>query len=349
MRQPLASSPHLPLLALDIGGANIKVADGSGFAASWPFALWKHPDGLTAQLTHCLKNAPPANNLVVTMTGELCDCFETKAEGVTVIVQAMIDSASNQSVTFYQTDGRFVSASEAIASPLLTAASNWHALAQIAARYCEKAAGMLIDIGSTTMDVVPFIADKVAARGEIDPERMFHGELVYSGIERTPVCSVVSQLPWRNKKYPLARELFATTADAYLLLGSLPEDREYIDTADGKPFTREASHARLARMICGDRELVSYEEAVGFAQSIKEKQLELLKTAFDRVSQAMVIKPQFIVLSGHGEFLARQMIEQRKLSVETISLVDVWGSAVSRCAPAHALALLAQENVGKLS
>lgn len=36
-------------LALDIGGANLKVADGHGFAESYSFALWKDPNGLSQQ------------------------------------------------------------------------------------------------------------------------------------------------------------------------------------------------------------------------------------------------------------------------------------------------------------
>lgn len=338
-------STRSPLLALDIGGANIKLADGNGFATNWPFPLWKHPDRLADKLAQCLANAPTADRLVVTMTGELCDCFETKSQGVAAIVSATMKAAVKRSVSFYQTNGRFVNSAEAIQSPLLTAASNWHALASAATYYGENDPGILIDVGSTTMDLIPLVEGSVAALGRTDTERLLSGELVYSGVERSPVCSVISELPWTGKSCPVAQELFATTADVYLLLGNLPEDSADTNTADGKPFTVEASHTRLARMVCGDRELVSFDDAVKFAQAIRDAQLRKMRAAFQSVVHAMPSQPQTIILSGHGEFLARLLMGELEISASIVSLNDEWGAKLNRCAPAHALALLAQESL----
>lgn len=337
--------PPSPLLALDIGGANIKLANGNGYAANWPFALWKHPAGLTQQISRCIEAAPSASRLVVTMTGELCDCFETKSQGVIAIVTAMLEAAGEQAVWFYQTNGDFVSSLKAIETPLLTAASNWYALSAVAANYCEIGPGLLMDVGSTTIDLIPLVDGIVAARGHTDTERMLHGELVYSGVERSPVCAVVSQLPWRGKVCPVAQELFATTADAYLLLGEMPEDPKDINTADGKPFTLTAAHSRLARMICADRELVSLQEAVEFAEAIRVAQLERLEKAFQLVVDAMPEAPQTLVLSGHGEFLTRRLLGQLGLPSRIVSLTEKWGPDISRCATAHALAMLAHERL----
>ena len=88
-------------------------------------------------------------------------------------------------------------------------------------------------------------------------ERLLACELVYTGVERTPLAAVVSRLPWRAGQCPLAAELFATTADAYLLLGDLPEEPTNLDTADGRPRTRSAAHARIARMFCADAKMVA--------------------------------------------------------------------------------------------
>ena len=337
--------PLSPLLALDIGGANIKLADGNGYAASRPFDLWKYPERLAEEITKCLAEAPPADRLAITMTGELCDCFETKSEGVRAIVAASLTAACNRSVFFYQTNGHFVSAEIAIESPLLTAASNWHALASLAATYCEQKPGLLIDIGSTTTDMIPLVAGKVAAQGHTDTERLLHGELVYSGIERSPVCGVVSQLPWRGEMYPVALELFATTADAYLLLGDIAEDAMDNNTADGKPLTIAAAHTRLARMICADRELVLPTETVEFAQAIRAAQIVRMEIALRRVIEAMPAPPQIAVLSGHGEFLAHQLLTRLDFEIQFVSLTKEWGPNLSRCAPAHALALLAKKGV----
>ena len=58
-------------LALDIGGANIKIADGRGYSASEPFALWREPARLSEVLRFTISRAPRCDCIVATMTGEL--------------------------------------------------------------------------------------------------------------------------------------------------------------------------------------------------------------------------------------------------------------------------------------
>src|SRR6056297_1687853 len=88
-------------LGLDIGGANLKVATSDGYARQVEFALWKHPDQLTETVAELLCEAPPHRGVIATMTGELCDCFETKAEGVAAITHAVENSAGGVEVKFY--------------------------------------------------------------------------------------------------------------------------------------------------------------------------------------------------------------------------------------------------------
>ncbi|MDH3719174.1 MAG: H4MPT-linked C1 transfer pathway protein, partial [Planctomycetota bacterium] len=53
--------------------------------------------------------------------------------------------------------------------------------------------------------------------------------------------------------------------------------------------------------------------------------------------------PQRIVISGQGEFLARQVAQQAFPDAAIVSLNNRLGAAVSVCAPAHAVAVLARE------
>lgn len=46
-------------LAVDIGGANLKVADGQGYALSWPFAMWRETAHLADVLQAILAESPP--------------------------------------------------------------------------------------------------------------------------------------------------------------------------------------------------------------------------------------------------------------------------------------------------
>ena len=146
--------------ALDIGGANIKGADTEGCAFSSPFALWRYPDDLGNVLSGLLARILPADALAITMTGELCDAFETKADGVRHIVKHAIDALAGAGgvsipVFVWTTEGAWTRLEPGTAAPLTAAASNWLALAEFACRYAEGEPALLIDIGSTTTDIIP--------------------------------------------------------------------------------------------------------------------------------------------------------------------------------------------------
>lgn len=333
-------------LALDVGGANLKAADGSGFAASRPFALWREPGKLGDELAALIAASPPHRRLAVTMTGELCDCFESKAEGVRAILAAVEFAAGETPISVYLTDGQLVNAAAARQAPQLAAASNWHALAAFCGRFAGDGGAILVDLGSTTADVIPLAAAGPLARGRNDTERLAFGELVYTGVERTPVMAVVDHLPWRGRQCAVAAELFATTSDAYLLLGEAAEDAASVDTADGRPRVLAAARARLARMIGADAEMFTEVDARAAATAVRAAQLAALRDAIARAAARLEAVPATMVVSGQGEFLLRELAASLPWRPAVISLSAELGSEVSRCAPAHALAVLAREREG---
>lgn len=330
-------------LGLDIGGANLKAADGRGWAQSVAFPLWQQPEKLAAALQELIGSAPTSTLLAVTMTGELCDCFIDKAEGVWSILIAVEEAAGDRETCIYLVDGRFVLPEEARTTAELAAASNWHALASFACRYVPSGTGLLIDVGSTTTDIVPFVNGRVAARGHSDLERLANGELVYTGVRRTPVCAITQTLPYCGEMCTVAAEVFATSADAYLLSGDLDEEPTADWTADGKPFTVAHSRRRLARMLCADAATLGDKALADIATAIRAAQLEQLRRAVDRVIAAMPQPPAVIVTSGSGEFLAQQLASKACHGAQSVSLTEKLGPEVSQCAPAHAVASLASE------
>lgn len=330
---------------LDIGGANLKLADGRGQALSQFFPLWQRPAELPMALAELCRHVPPGDGLAVTMTGELADCFATKADGVAAIVAASQAAAVGRALRFYAVRGRWLSAAEACAAPLATAASNWHALAKFAGRYLPTGASLLLDVGSTTADIIPLNNGVPTAIGATDPERLLHGELCYTGVMRSPLCAAVQAVPWRGKNCPLAQELFATTWDAYLTLGDLPEEPACTHTANGRAATRAAAHDRLARAICADRTMFSADDARVAAQAVAASQTNNLVNAVRQVCAAQPSLPQTVIISGAGEFLARRVASAALPNAETLSLAALLGPTVSRCAPAHAVAVLAGEEL----
>jgi len=330
-------------LGLDIGGAHLKLADGCGGAWVRSFPLWRQPEELADRLRDMTQAFADRGSLAVTMTGELADCFSTKADGVRQIVAAACRAAGRREVRVYLVDGRLVAPELAVARPSLAAASNWHALARFAARLGSGRRDLLIDVGSTTCDIVPLVNGQPAGQGRSDTERLICGELVYTGMERTPVCAVVATLPFGGQDCPVAGEWFATTRDAYLLLGAVSEDPTCRDTADGRPATRDAARGRLARMICADPADFSEADALAAAQAVADAQRDILVAALRRVLDRLRDPPECVILSGHGDFLARPALARLAVSSRIVSLAEQLGVAVARCAPAHAVAVLAHE------
>ncbi len=330
-------------LGIDIGGANLKVGNGRDFAATMVFALWQKPRQLAEALRALIAGAPRADHLSATMTGELADCFATKVEGVQFILNALTTAADGRHTRVYLNNGMLVAPQIALKQPLMAAAANWHALARFAGRHAAKGPGLMIDVGSTTCDIIPLMDGKPAAQGKTDTERLLASELVYTGVERSPVCALVNAFPWRQQQCPVAHELFATSWDAYLILGDLPEEPNSSHTADGRPATKAAARDRLARQICADRDSFSEEDARAAAEAVGRAQLAKVAVAIGQVVGRMPAPPETIVISGRGEFLARRALERMKVAGKIVSLSDVLGPMLSRCATAHAVAFLARE------
>ena len=338
------AEPPANWLALDIGGANIKVAHTTGGARTLPFEMWKHPDDLSRTLATLAVSFAEADRVAVTMTAELCDCFVTKAEGVRKILDAVQDVFRKRLIRVWGVSGRFYSVEDVRDTPGVAAASNWVALATVAARMLPAGPGLLTDIGSTTTDLIPLRDGEPVPRGRTDPQRLQSGELVYAGVRRTPVCALGPELTWRGAPTGLAAELFATTQDVYLTLGAVPEDPTDLATANGRPATVEAARDRLARMVGADRDDFSTDDALALARAADEALMARLESSTDRACLATVGRPGGVVVAGSGSFLARRLAARVvEPGGPVIELDQVWGPVASAAACAHALLLLASE------
>lgn len=342
------------VLGLDIGGANIKAVllqyqnqtITSCEIAVRPFEIWKEPTALATLLDEMAKDlgTPEFSRVAVTMTAELSDAFRTKREGVLSILEAVAQTFGRSLVYPFSLEGIFFNYEAAKQNPLLFAASNWLA----SARYLAKSYSdtILIDIGSTSTDIIPIRQGKVINKGSTDPERLRSGELVYSGILRTNPNTIVQQVPMRGRLCRVAAENFCCMADVYLILGKIESSSYSCPTPDGRAKTVVAAQERLARLVCADSEMMDPKEIENLAGYLLEKHLQQITEALVQVLSGLDDTSNLQVMPvGAGSFLANEVA--RRLDLAVIDIDQGENSASLAALPAYAVAyLLAHDETG---
>ncbi len=239
--------------------------------------------------------------------------------------------------------GELISAAQVLTDPTLVAAANWRATAEWCAAEGFLRDGLLVDIGSTTTDIIPVTAGRPTPRGLTDTQRLICRELVYTGVARTPICALATELPVGDRFCPVAAEFFATTADVYYLLGESSIDLT-IATADGRPLDAVNCVARLARCIGADSSTFSLADAQCAASNLRELQINRIAQAIEQISHAL---PRELLICGQGEFLAAEIAARAQSPARILSsLLPQSDSPLSRCAPAYAVARLAAKRLG---
>ncbi len=342
------------VLGWDIGGANVKAVRlecrgqkiKAQRAAVRPFEIWREPGNLIIVLQDIAEELGMQGhqNVAVTMTAELSDVFRTKREGVLFVLDAIEKAFSKIPIYLFNLEGRFFGLDEARKNPLQCAATNWLASALFIA--VDHPDCILMDIGSTTTDIIPIQGGKVISRGRNDTQRLSSGELVYTGVLRTNPNTIVNQVPAAGRSCRVAAEYFTCMADVYLVLGQIAPEGYTCPTADGKVKTIPAARDRIARLVCSDSEIMSAEEIDALARYLWEKQLQqIVDPLFQVLSGLQGGFGLPLVVVGTGGFLAKEAA--RRLGIQTVKLGRQWGDSALAAFPALAVAYLLAEELAK--
>jgi probable H4MPT-linked C1 transfer pathway protein len=330
----------------DVGGAHVKAARIAGGLVTGivqlPCPLWLGLGQLPAALAEARARLGPASLHAATMTGELADVFPSRAEGVARITDALVRATAPNRLRIYGGEAGFLDPAEVTAQASAMASANWHATAALAGRFVPDA--LLVDIGSTTTDLVPIAAGRPANLGSTDAGRLACGELVYTGLVRTPVMALCRRAPFAGTWTPLANELFATAADVYRLLGELPEEADQMAAADGGQKTREAARARLARMVGCDAADAPPEAWQALAGWLAESQLRQVADAARLILSRSSFPPAPLLLgAGIGRHVAARLAARLGRPYQDLAALSPFASipGAADCAPAVAVALLA--------
>ncbi len=345
------------VLGLDIGGANIKASDADGHTTAVPFAMWQQKEELPAALRALAAEQSNPDMVALTLTAELADCFQTKAEGVEFVIRAVEESFPDVPLRVWLTSGEFAEPDDARELPTLVSAANWHALATWAGRAVPDGPALLIDMGSTTTDIIPLLDGFPVPAGLNDPDRLLSGELVYTGAARTPICAIVDTVPLHGQQCPVAAEVFATVVDAYLVADMVSEDANDTNTADGRPLTRPCSLNRLAHMVCCDSTELSDQDLKLIAQHVVDAQCRHLRAAISQVldelaavmetadQRCLDIEKPSAIISGSGASVVEHLLQHAHAFrfTDQLRLSDMFRHPISESACAFAVARLAHD------
>lgn len=343
------------IVGWDLGGAHLKVAllgvDGGLLrVAQLPCPLWQGMELLQGGVDQALAILGVGGNdgdsrHAITMTGELVDLFDSRGTGVRALMHTMSDRLPQADVRWYAGRQGFLSTGSALGAEHAIASSNWLASASFTARCIPQA--LFIDIGSTTTDIVPIDHSAVVACGSNDCERLRHGELLYSGVVRTPLMASAGPVPFRGEWIPQMAEHFALSADVYRLTGELPEHADQFPTADNAEKSPRASARRLARMLGLDLDQGSLADWRRLAAFYAEHQLQTMTRALHQVnSRAALDDSAPLVGAGVGRFLVEKLAQRcARPYIDMLSLFNterLESGDPADCAPAVAVAQLAR-------
>ena len=258
----------MKVAGFDIGGANTDLAiveyeNGEIKVIQTVFEylpMWSQNERLGNVLYDLIEKICPVDEIDavgISMTAELVDAFETKAQGV-LDIATTCEKLFDCPVAYIGTD-KVLSLAELIANPIEVAAANWIATSHIVAEI-EKDC-IFVDTGSTTTDIIPIKDGKECAKGRTDFERSATGELVYTGTLRTNLTSFVDSIPTiviqdETVVEPVNMNTSRSLGDTPLLY--IQTDRDYIGVGaiqDGIYITKKAVSVLMQGNIISQIEL----------------------------------------------------------------------------------------------
>lgn len=318
------------IIGFDIGGANTKAAlieckKGKIICLSSKieyFPFWEKTNNDIISLFNNIVNSLTANSNVsrqeiehvaISITAELSDAFYTKREGIFIILSTLKEVFGTEKLKFITTKNQFVDFLLAKKDYLAISAANWVGTALFVGNFTPNC--ILIDGGSTTIDLIPIVNSLPNTLGKDDTSRIVNHELIYTGGLRATLPSITHFVPYQGNKVRISFEKFALISDVHRILNNISEEEYINETADHRSNSLEDCYARLARMICSDLDLISKKELNMIAEYIYHKQIELISSEIKLLMRNLVKRlpdfednPQFILTGLSSDFLIKKAL-----------------------------------------
>jgi len=320
------------ILGLDIGGANTKAAlvkfrnskviESFSFIEYFPF--WeKTLNDIPNMIERIVKNIVINNSIKlkevdfisITITAELSDAFPTKREGISIIVNSLEQVFDTEKMFFISNKSKFINFSQTKEEYASIAAANWVSTSLFLGKFVSKC--ILIDAGSTTIDLIPILNSIPVSKGKNDVERLINHELIYTGGLRATIPSITKKVPYKGEMIRISFEKFALVSDVHRILNNISEEEYLNDTADNRSKKLENCYARLARVICMDLETISKTELNTIAKYIYNEQLEIVISEIQEFMKILTLRepefsnePKFVITGLSAGFLIKNVLQK---------------------------------------
>jgi len=297
----------MKIIGWDIGGAHIKAAKidfkkQTSRTKQIYSPIWKNLNYLKKSIKLIKKKLGKTNYHAITMTAELSDIFPDRKNGVKHIVNLSSKILGEKNIFFYSKKN-FLKKKTAIKKTFELNSMNWHATASFISNFFPNC--ILVDIGSTTTDIIPIKNKEIISKGTNDYQRLKSSELIYLGVLRTPIQAV-------EKKKNLINENFANLSDVYRVLNKIPRTVDLLPTLDNKTKNKHDSARRIARIFGKDYKKNHFLKWKRTACQIEDEHLKILKRVVNKIEKKNFLKKVPIIGAGIGEFLVKRIYNKKK-------------------------------------
>jgi probable H4MPT-linked C1 transfer pathway protein len=290
-------------LGIDIGGAHIKIVGLDQFQNICLIKyrkcyLWKDPKKLKHEINFINSLSNNKNILCgLTMTAELCDIFPDRLTGAKIILN---ECKKIKFKTFLYSNSKKVFEKFQSSNLSNLISMNWHSIGRYLAMFVNDA--IVIDFGSTTTDFVCIKNGKIMNKAFNDFTRLLNGEILYTGLIRTPIFAIKQNIKYKSKTINIIPEYFSKTSDIYRVNKKIKKEFDIDDETDLSDKSIRGSYKRIARSFGMDYHSKDKSFIETLSKNLMNEQLNMIhKNTRQLLNNFNMKKNSLIILSGIGQ------------------------------------------------
>jgi probable H4MPT-linked C1 transfer pathway protein len=142
-----------------------------------------------------------------------------------------------------------------------------------------------------------------------DLKRLQDGYLLYLGMLRTPIATLISKVMLDGVNTAISTEFFANAADAHLIMNTITQDLYTCERADGGDTSYDSCVRRISRVVCADPDEIGEDGAKQIAKTFIKHQREKIVSGVERICTQ--VQASEIICAGIGAEVLSSWLTER--------------------------------------